>query len=438
MVEITMKKTYRMQRGIISFALIIIFLIIWGFMHFIYPMIVKKISIYEFPAIDSKLFLLPIGMIILGLLLSWSIRNKLWKGIPFAFNYYRMTRRLRRHIKDARFEDEREFDNRLVKLPKIKIIFDCNRSRISGKVFIENSIKFDHKLEKMRIDSALRGYVGERNYLSDDRDWYVFEFYAVDSHKQIEFKTKDDYLSWTNITASDYSLRLDERATVPFHHLGLAGQTGSGKSFFIQMLVDQVISKKVKHELFIIDPKRTDVYQMSMRFIGSDRTADKTTAIELIKNFHERMLMRQDELQEFFKKNSNKTYRDAHLPALILLIDEFGALRESWKILPKKERDEVDSILADIAFMGRQIGCILWTATQQMNAQTMPTAVRDQLVLKVVLGDSDEQTYRTLFASSVDIPPIRFSAGLGLYSYPELASVDKPKMLAVPYCSYLE
>lgn len=222
----------------------------------------------------------------------------------------------------------------------------------------------------------------------------------VDSHKQIEFKTKDDYLSWTNITEDDYSLRLDERTTVPFHHLGLACQTGSGKSFFIQMLVDQVISKKVKHELFIIDPKRTDVFQMSMRFIGRDRTADKTTAIEL-KNFHERMLKRQDELQEFFQKNSNKTYQDAHLPALILLIDEFGALRESWKTLPKKERDEVDSILADIAFMGRQIGCIFWTATQQMNAQTMPTAIRDQLVLKVVLGYSDEQTYRTLFISRI-------------------------------------
>src|SRR5690625_3616227 len=212
-----------------------------------------------------------------------------------------MTRRLRRHIKDARFEDEREFDNRLVKLPKIKIIFDCNRSRASGKILIKNSIKFDQKLENMRIDSALKDYISERKYLSDDRNWYVYEFYEIDSQKQLEFKTKAQYLSWSNITSDEYSLRLDERTTVPFHHLGLTGQTGSGKSFFIQMLVDQVISKKVKHELFIIDPKRTDVYQMSMRFIGSDRTDDKTTAIELIKNFHERMLMRQDELQEFFK-----------------------------------------------------------------------------------------------------------------------------------------
>ena len=290
----------------------------------------------------------------------------------------------------------------------------------------------------MRIDSALNDYVCERNYASNDKNWYKFEFYAVDSLKQTEFKIKDDYLAWIDETSDDYSLRLDERTTVDLHHLGLSGQTGSGKSFFIQMLVDQVASKKIKHEMYIVDPKRTDVYQMSMRLIGRDKTADRTNAIDLIKKFHQRMLKRQDELQDYFKENSNKTYKDAGLPALILLIDEFGALRESWKTLPKKERDEIDSILADVAFMGRQIGCLLWTATQQMNAQTMPTAIREQLVLKVVLGDSDEQTYRTLFVSSVDIPPVQFSAGLGLYSYPEVANVDKPKMLAVPYCSYLE
>lgn len=252
-----------------------------------------------------------------------------------------MTRKIRRHIKDARFEDEREFDNRLVKLPKIKIIFDNNRSRTSGKVLIENSIKFDQKLENMRIDSALKGYVSERKYLSNDRDWYVFEFYSIESQKQPEFITKSDFIKWTKKKADNYSFRLDERAKVPLHHFGLVGQTGSGKSFFIQMLVEQLLSKDVNHELFIIDPKRTGVYQMSKRKIGKERTADKTNAIELIKHFHKRMKERQDELQSFFKSNHNKTYKEADLPALILLIDEFGALRESWKTLPKKERDEI-------------------------------------------------------------------------------------------------
>ncbi len=432
-----MKKTYRMQRGFISFLFIGFFLVLWLFFYNLYPLIVEQITIIQLPQIESNIFLIPVSLIVVTLLVNWSIRNKLWFGLFFSLHYYFMTKRIRRHIKDARFEDEREFDNRLVTLPKIKITFDDNRTRKSGKVLINNTIKFDKKLEDMRIDSALKGYVSERKYLSKDRDWYIYEFYSVDSHKQLKIKSASDLIVWSNKTADDYALRLDERATVPLHHLGLVGQTGSGKSFFIQMVVEQVLSKKVKHELFIIDPKRTDVYQMAKRTVGDERTADKTNAIELIKQFHERMEKRQDELQDYFISNRNKTYKDAGLPALILLIDEFGSLRESWKTLAKKERDEVDSILSDVAFMGRQLGCILWVTTQQMNAQTMPTAIREQLVLKIALGDSDEQTYRTLFSSGVDIPPVQFTAGQGIYSYPGLASADKPRLLTVPYCSFL-
>jgi len=432
-----MKKTYRMQRGFISFLLLGFFLVLWFFFYKLYPLIVEQITIIQLPHIESNIFLFPVGLMVIGLIISWSIRNKLWFGPFFSVHYYSMVKRIRRHIKDARFEDEREFDNRLVKLPKVKIEFDDNQARKSGKVFIQNSIKFDKKLEDMRIDAALDGYVSERQYLSKDRKWYIYEFYDIDSQKQIEIKSKNDLIEWSNKTADDYALRLDERTTVPFHHLGLVGQTGSGKSFFIQMLIEQLLSKKVNHELFIIDPKRTDVYQMAKRTVGDERTTDKTNAIELIKQFHECMEKRQDELQDYFISNQNKTYKDAGLPALILLIDEFGALRESWKTLAKKERDEVDNILSDIAFMGRQLGCFLWVATQQMNAQTMPTAIREQLVLKIALGDSDEQTYRTLFSSGVDIPSVQFTAGQGIYSYPGLASADNPRLLTVPFCSFL-
>lgn len=432
-----MKKTYRMQRGFISFLTIGLFLVLWFFFYKLYPLIAEQITILQLPHVESHIFLVPVVLVIIGLFVGWSIRNKLWFGPLFSAHYYSMIKRLRRHIKDARFEDEREFDNRLVRLPNIKIEFDDKRNRKSGKVLIQNSIKFDKKLEDMRIDSALNGYVCERQYLSRDRNFYIYEFYAVDSQKQFEIKSANDLIEWSNKTADDNALRLDERATVPFHHMGLVGQTGSGKSFFIQMLVEQVLSKKANHELFIIDPKRTDVYQMAKHSVGDERTADKTNAIKLIKQLHERMKERQDELQDYFRSNRNKTYKDAGFPALILLIDEFGALRESWKTLAKKERDEVDSILSDVAFMGRQLGCILWVATQQMNAQTMPTAIREQLVLKIALGDSDEQTYRTLFSSGVDIPPVEFTAGQGIYSYPGLASADNPRLLMVPYCSFL-
>lgn len=427
-----------MLRGIIAILIILVCTLLWGFFKYIYPMLVESLSMIYLPHIDSSIFLVVSILTISVLIISWSIRNKIWKGISYAFHHYAITRNIRKYIKDANFKSDDEFDNRLIILPKIKILFDDNNSRVSGKVFIQNTIKFDKKLEKMRIDSALKGYISERQYLSKDRKWYIYEFYSVDLQKQIEISSVNDLAYWSKQKTDDYALRLDERAVVPFHHSGVVGQTGSGKSFFIQMLVEQVLSKDVDHELFIIDPKRTDVFQMAKERVGNTNTADKTNAIDLIKAFHERMEKRQDELQDFFKTNRNKTYVDAGLPALILLIDEFGALRESWKILPKKERDEIDSILSNVAFMGRQLGCILWIATQQMNAQTLPTAIREQLVLKVVLGDSDEQTYRTLFASGVDIPAVNFTAGQGVYSFPGNASADKPLLLNVPYCIFLD
>lgn len=149
------------------------------------------------------------------------------------------------------------------------------------------------------------------------------------------------------------------------------------------------------------------------------------------------MKKRQHELENYFVINSNTTYKHTNLPALILLIDEFGALRESWEILTKSERDEIDGILSDVAFMVRQLGCILWIATQQINAQTVPTAIREQLVLKIALGESNEQTYRTLFSSGVDVPSIQFSAGKGIYGFPTMAGVDKTQMLVVHFCSFL-
>ncbi|TCI52066.1 DUF87 domain-containing protein [Exiguobacterium sp. SH5S13] len=432
-----MKKTYRMQRGIISFSLMAFFLFLWLLFYQYYPLLVKMITFIKLPNVEPNIFLVLSSLIAVSLFVGWSYRNKLWYGIPFALSHYSTIKRLRRQIKDARFEDEHEFNHHLVLLPKIKITFDDNQNRKSGKIFIQNSIEFDSKLEKMRIDSALSNFVSERQYLSKDRNWYVYEFYAVESNNQVEIKSVKELIDWSNKTSNDYSIRLDERTTVPLHHMGLVGQTGSGKSFFIQTLVEQILSKKVNHDLFVIDPKRTDVYQMAKRYLGSKQTADKTNALELIKRFYEQMRNRQNELEDYFVSNSNTTYKEAGLPALILLIDEFGALRESWKTLTKHERDEIDSILSDIAFMGRQLGCILWVATQQMNAQTVPTAIREQLVLKIALGESDEQTYRTLFSSGVNIPPVQFAPGQGVYSFPNMASIDKPRLLIVPFCSFL-
>lgn len=202
----------------------------------------------------------------------------------------------------------------------------------------------------------------------------------------------------------------------------------------IQAFCMQAMSKGIKHELFVIDPKMANLYYFGKSALSPFHVASKDGAILLLREFEKRMVEKQKELEPFFLAYKNQDYTKANLPALILLIDEFGALHESWKQLPKKDRDEIDALLANIAFMGRQIGCFLWISTQQVNAQTVPTAIRDQLVIKMTLDNSDEQTYCTMFASGVQIPQVDFNPGQGVISSPSVVTVEHPRFLNIPYC----
>lgn len=433
-----MKTTDRMKRGLFSAMIIFLLIAMWFFFRTIYPSIQRENTLVQLPIVPADFFLYA-AMLTAALLASgWSIRNKSWYGLVYALNHYLMTKRLRKQILIAGYEENKYNENFGTKLPNIQIEFDDRKKRLTGKIKIKNSVKLDKLLEKVRLDGALPNYLIDRQYLSTDRNWYIFEFYAAEVLKQGEFKNKQNYTDWANELTDDYSLRIDERTIIPLHMLGLAGITGSGKSMAIQALCVQVISKHVNHKLFIIDPKMADLFYFGKSQLPSHQVANKDGAILLLKEFEKRMLQRQKELESFFLKNKNQDYTRANWPALILLIDEYGALHESWKLLPKKDRDEIDAILASVVFMGRQLGCFLWISTQQMNAQTVQTSVRDQLVTKIALGNSDEQTYRTMFASSVQIPKVDFKPGQGVISSPNVSTVEHPRILTIPYCSFLK
>ena len=83
-----MKKTYRMQRGFISLLFIGFFLILWFFFYKMYPLIVEQITLIQLPQIESNIFLIPVGLMVVTLFVNWSIRNKLWFGPFFSLHYY--------------------------------------------------------------------------------------------------------------------------------------------------------------------------------------------------------------------------------------------------------------------------------------------------------------------------------------------------------------
>ncbi len=80
-----------------------------------------------------------------------------------------------------------------------------------------------------------------------------------------------------------------------------------------------------------------------------------------------------------------------------LILDEYVAFLE---MLPKKEWEEVVSIIKKIVLLGRQAGFFLVLTCQRPDAKYLPDGVRAQFGLRVALGGMDASGYTMIFGSS--------------------------------------
>lgn len=428
-----MKLTRRDERKLIS-AFIIAALIL-GYIWFthIYPKIMSNIGVSVLVK-RKPTFLLILGIIIFLInIISFFVRHEIKFGLNYALRHYLLEREIRKQLIFIDYDIKNS--KRFVLLPKIIIEFK-DKDLMNCEIKIQNIVRYDKNLETLRLNSSLGKYflIGNQ-YLSEDGNWYVFNCKNIKSMEQLVFDNKKDYLSWCN--CDNYKYKISQTDFLDITHCAISGQTGSGKTYYLQSILLQLNNKDIQTDIKLIDPKHADLYYFGVRNLKENSVVDKNGAIEMINNFYDEMLERQENLYNFFKCNPNSDYRKARLEAKILVIDEFGSLRNSFKNLPKAQRDEIDEKLSDIAFIGRQLGCFLWISTQQFNYQIIPTQLTEQMSTKIVLGNSDEQTYRNLFSQSVSIPNINLNPGYGYFSYPNIATVQNPMLFVSPYCKFL-
>lgn len=420
-------------------SLFLIFLSLVGYIFFknLYPTICnffeKNLEINKLPKINEQIFIIIIFLILIFNLIYWCIRNNINKGIKYAITHYRLDKEIKKQLIFIDYDIKES--KRFIKLPKIKIRFK-DENLMNCEIRIQNLVRYDKNLETLRLNSSLGNYflIGKQ-YISKDGNWYIFNCKNIKAMEQIEFKDMKEYLKWSK--CDNYKYKISKTDFLDITHCAISGQTGSGKTFYLQSILLQLINKDIQADIKIIDPKHADLYYFGVRNLKENCVGDKNKAIEMINNFYDEMLERQENLYNFLKKNPNSDYRKARLETKILVIDEFGSLRNSFKNLPKSERDGIDEKLSDIAFIGRQLGCFLWIATQQFNYQVIPTQLTEQMSTKIVLGNSDEQTYRNLFSQSVSIPNLNLKAGYGYFAYPNIATVQNPMLFVSPYCRFL-
>ena len=91
-------------------------------------------------------------------------------------------------------------------------------------------------------------------------------------------------------------------------------------------------------------------------------------------------------------------------------------------------------LLYEVILQGRQLGFFVFLVMQKSDATLIDTALRDNIPLKIVLGNSEQQTYVTAFGAGVDVPNRHYQTGEGVFTEPVIA--PEPKLVQFPFLDF--
>lgn len=242
-------------RGYIRISAVL--LIVWaGIIRFcVMPRLTRTIEIIEHV---YRIFLI-LGISILSLYMIFILlENGMYKGIRYCFIHYVLLRKVRRSLKDSGYYVEENFRaERVAVLPVIRIKLD--RGMLSGKVYIQNHVKFDKKLEDVKLSSCLGRFIVSQQYCSDDGNWYIYEFEDSCLDRRFVFKSVDDLKKCAE-SVGDYKFKIDKKTTVSLASSLFVGATGSGKTYMTYYLVLSMLCWKNRPST--IDSVHTVLHQV--------------------------------------------------------------------------------------------------------------------------------------------------------------------------------
>lgn len=213
-------------------------------------------------------------------------------------------------------------------------------------------------------------------------------------------------------------------------HMLLAGVTGSGKTTLLNYLILEM--KKLQADVYIVDPKRSDLSSLQ-HFLGEDYVASDANNIakltRIVKEImNNRFIEYKENAENFVYGNS---FVDYGLNPVFLIFDELGAFRAG---ADKKVFSETMANLTEIVLKGREMGVFVILSTQQPNASNMPTELRDNLSVRLALGNMSNEAYRMVFGETKGLQTIS-KKGAG-YIYLDGMGWEKPKYFEAPYLDY--
>ena len=189
-----------------------------------------------------------------------------------------------------------------------------------------------------------------------------------------------------------YKFKLSKDLTVDFNqtpHLICTGVTGSGKSTFLISLLAQCYNRN-NINIYLIDPKR--------EFVSLGSISEPQEILEKLKSIVEEMEARELEVGQKITELGQNAKSFGYAPTMIF-IDELTALVAAYD---KKQKKEFDSLLRQLVLKGRANSYFVCIFLQNANSETISVAIRNNLNVRIALGNNSSEDYRFIFGQNTE------------------------------------
>ena len=206
-------------------------------------------------------------------------------------------------------------------------------------------------------------------------------------------------------------------------HALITGVTGSGKTFLFAYFI--VIFLRINASFRIVDPKRADLYYLN-KYFGSNVVYEKNHALRILRESCEFIDERMENFQSREDFTWGKDYTFYKVQPFFIIFDEASAF---VALLDKKSKDEYDRYIAKIILEGRQAGIFIIFSMQRADTGFLKGALRDQLGLRIALGNLSNDGYKMVFGDSGK----DLSLSDSLAGFVKDLKIDVPEEFFTPY-----
>lgn len=219
-------------------------------------------------------------------------------------------------------------------------------------------------------------------------------------------------------------------------HALIAGGTGGGKSTFVYYLLGEFLrlgdASGGAADVYICDPKNAELASLS-RVFGSDRVGVTPGQIAgVVRRCRETMDERYRYMNDPERFRFGASAFDYGLNPVFLVFDEVAAFKAE---ADKKTYAEVWDNLTQLVLKARAANVFVILCMQQPRAEVVSTDIRDNLGLRVSLGDLSDEGYRMVYGSGASGYGFRAVTERGT-GYIQLDGWSAPKPFAAPFADY--